>query len=549
MTAKSKRNSNSKPKDKSAEFNRVDTLMITVGTRQIGWRCQDGVVRCLGTDGRGDIPPHTDELYKELGILERGCHQQGDRNSRWGVRDLGERYYKHCQETLGANFGAVELLLDGQIVTKCVQQQALKHIILWATNQPESVSWQYRRSDTLWLAELMRGKIESIWPNKVKNNQLKVEVWQPVIDASDGEVIRQTLEAFLLQYVLNLPNTVDKDKFTLMIENKGAVPDIAESLAICAAALVKEFQVLKAIPKEPNPSYEEQPTGAKIACTSTDFQTISIGQSFWPLERSRVIVAWEQGDFREAKFWLSSHQNRYGGLLYQLAEKLALSINRDVYNFLHNSDKGIESWLQSAAKIPEIAEPALVGAWQEQLCRSRSSRSAEAWEACFLVYLLLRRENYTDACMQFAQTLERLLYIHYQTGDWEQKSYITLSINNSGKKQEPSFRQLIEAWSKLNSYRLEHKWPKLLDRIREKRNEIVHKAEPITPGQVQALWSQDGLFSVKITGNYTQDIMLLMMKVLKEVCDPTWKIPEQPLLQSLYEWGLKLLRQESVFRS
>ena len=29
----------------------IDTLIITVGTRQIGWQCDDGIVRCFGTDG------------------------------------------------------------------------------------------------------------------------------------------------------------------------------------------------------------------------------------------------------------------------------------------------------------------------------------------------------------------------------------------------------------------------------------------------------------------------------------------------------------------
>ncbi|MEA5495992.1 hypothetical protein VB834_29200 [Limnoraphis robusta Tam1] len=33
------------------EFNRLDTLIITVGTRQVGWKCEDGIVRCLGADG------------------------------------------------------------------------------------------------------------------------------------------------------------------------------------------------------------------------------------------------------------------------------------------------------------------------------------------------------------------------------------------------------------------------------------------------------------------------------------------------------------------
>ena len=33
------------------ELTRADTLIITVGTRQIGWHCQDGIIRSFGADG------------------------------------------------------------------------------------------------------------------------------------------------------------------------------------------------------------------------------------------------------------------------------------------------------------------------------------------------------------------------------------------------------------------------------------------------------------------------------------------------------------------
>ena len=51
----------------------MKTLIITVGTRQIGWCCKDGVVRCIGADGDRGAPPHIDELYTELGQT-RGYH-------------------------------------------------------------------------------------------------------------------------------------------------------------------------------------------------------------------------------------------------------------------------------------------------------------------------------------------------------------------------------------------------------------------------------------------------------------------------------------------
>ncbi len=44
----------------------MKTLMITVGNRQVGWRCNDGIVRSFGADGSRKDPPHLDELYREF---------------------------------------------------------------------------------------------------------------------------------------------------------------------------------------------------------------------------------------------------------------------------------------------------------------------------------------------------------------------------------------------------------------------------------------------------------------------------------------------------
>ncbi|MFM8008319.1 MAG: hypothetical protein ACKO86_26060, partial [Dolichospermum sp.] len=57
-------------------------------------------------------------------------------------------------------------------------KQGLKHIILWGTDQPESITWNFRRLDTLWLAELMKGKIKSLLinlpPRKGKTNLISI---------------------------------------------------------------------------------------------------------------------------------------------------------------------------------------------------------------------------------------------------------------------------------------------------------------------------------------------------------------------------------------
>ncbi|MFN9401337.1 MAG: hypothetical protein ACK57T_16540 [Dolichospermum sp.] len=57
--------------------NQVSTLIITVGTRQIGWRCQDGIIRSFGADGNISYPPHINELYQELGIGMEARKGQG----------------------------------------------------------------------------------------------------------------------------------------------------------------------------------------------------------------------------------------------------------------------------------------------------------------------------------------------------------------------------------------------------------------------------------------------------------------------------------------
>jgi hypothetical protein len=512
------------------KLSRVDALIITVGTRQVGWHCRDGVVRCFGADGDRGAPPHINELYKELGI-ERGYHQEGDPDSRWGVRDLGERFYNHCQES--GDFSQVELLLDHQLLVESISL-GLNYIILWGTNQPETVTWNYRRSDTLWLAKLMEGKIKAFWP------QLKVEVITPILNVKESESIRLELETKILPSALPVySQPAPNNSFVLAIENTGCAPDIAQGLEICAAALVRQYQVFNIKPEEPKPLYQDFPNGTRSAQTAQDFDFISVGNYFWPLERLRVISAWERGDFWEAEIWLTSHQNRYNGLLYQLASKLALSTNWEIYKFLQDKEEGIESWLQSET-LTKWAEPGQITSWLCQLQNSRESEFAQAWESCFIIDLQLYRGNYTTAFMQFAQTLERLLYIYAKEERWTEQGLITLSSSY----REPNFYSLINAWGQLEHLDGQSDWVQLLHRIRERRNKIVHSAKPLTSEQVKAVWSDDGLFVVYEMGNATNDIMQLMSEVLKAVCAPNWTIPEKPLLRSLYEWGLHLLNSE-----
>lgn len=171
----------------------MKSLIITVGTRQVGWRCKDGVVRCLGADGDRGHPNHTQELFtRELG-MERGFHgEQPSPINSWGVRYLGEQLHALCE--LNQDFSKVELLLDQVILDKEVE--GLDQIILWGTNQPEDTLWKFRRADTVWVAKLMKGYIKQLYPN------LEVMDWSPELQATNNwEKIYQTIEEFILNHI------------------------------------------------------------------------------------------------------------------------------------------------------------------------------------------------------------------------------------------------------------------------------------------------------------------------------------------------------------
>ncbi|OKH33815.1 hypothetical protein NIES2119_22175 [[Phormidium ambiguum] IAM M-71] len=511
------------------EVNRVDTLIITVGTRQVGWRSPDRIIRCFGADGDRGYPPHIDDLYRELNI-ERGCYEDTKHQPLWSVRDLGERYYQHCAEWLGDDFSAIELLLDEKIIADSVNK-GLKHIVLIATNQPETVSWGYRRADTFWLAELMKKKITSVW------KQVKVDVLALMVNANHREAIRQELESIILPISLESMQAEEPEEFVLLIENKGAVPAIAEGLEICAAALVRQCQVFNINPIEPQPSFLQEANGYFTARKAEEYELIPVSEYFWPLERLRVISAWERGDFQEAKLWLQAHQTRHK-TLYQLAGYLALSTNWEIVKLI-NDQNFIRGWLRSKA-LSSLASEAQVNRWYEQTIKLQKNDFAQAWESVFLMELALQKENYTAAFMQFSQTLERLLYLRCLEEDWIGKGWIQM-----GSDPDPSFNNLIYAWLLLNQVSKSDNLWKLFTAIRKKRNRIIHKAEPVTLLDLRDMWTSNN-FPVKIPFDAAQ-VSLLMGGILQQVCRSSWQIPETTLLRSLYQWGLEVLQSEVAF--
>jgi len=513
--------------------NSVSTLIITVGTRQVGWHCKDGVIRSFGADGNIGYPRHVNELYEEIEIF-RENYEEKDKTYPWSARDLGKRYYDRCIYELIYDFSKVELLLDYQIIEAAVKQ-GLKHIILWGTDQPEKVSWFYRRLDTIWLAKLMEGKIKSIWPH------LKVDVHTPKIEANDNSAIREELEQLILREALEFfsPAGID-EQFVLWIQNKGCTPAIASGVEICAAALVRQCQVFNATPDDPESFFAPHESGAQFACHSPGYKLIPMGEYFWPLERVRVISAWKRGDFLEAQIWLKLHQSRYS-LIYKLAGILALSANWENDKFFTK----IGEWVRSRDVLKFVGE-SQVKAWEEQINILNNNQAAKAWESSFLIELPLYRQNYTAAFIQFVQTLERLLYLNSKSGDWLGKGYITVPpyLTYLGSKYQPGFSGLIDGWCKSKKIKENDKWYKLLHRLREKRNQVIHSGESVNLANIRSLWSDGGLFPVK----HSEDpavIRDLMVAVLKETCDRNWQLPQKTFLCSLYEWGLKALNDES----
>ncbi len=513
----------------------MKTLIITIGTRQVGWRCNDGIVRSLGADGVKYDPQHIAEIYKDELGLERGYHQDegSDRTYPWSVWDLGQRLWQQCQKT---GFSPVELLLDQVVITEQVNQ-GLNHILLWGTCQPDSVSWNYRRMDTAWLAELMAGKLQDVYPN------VQVKVFKPVVEAIDVNAIRDELEFNILPFALQTRLPED-DQFTIVIENKGATPAIAEGLSICAGALVRDCQVITMTPIEPKPLYPKVSETVQAAAPATEYRSVNLSSYFWPLERSRILSAWERGDFAEAKVWLKAHRDRYQAL-YELAEHLSLAVNwqwQDALKALQgNNWLDLPTTKQCIPKSQRNQWRSAIQA-QYQVNETPSSKFLKLWESRLLIHLNLIRQNYTAAFIQFVQTLERLLFWRYQTEDWIQQGYVMLPDDKKEwgvKKYKATFYDLRLGWQKQEDLSNDSPICQQLEAINELRNGVIHRSESLTFDELKqvvcpalAIESSEAL--------YTQ-----MEAFLQQFCSPESPMPDRSLLQELYNWGLQQLQSET----
>lgn len=499
-------------------------LVITVGNRQIGWRCKDGIVRCLGVSGnRNDatIPDHATELYEEIGAEKP--------KNQYFVRHLGQLLYNKCQ--ISGDFGAVELLLDRKIIDNEVNND-LAEVWLIGTDQPTpQVSENFRSGDTLWLSKLMAGKIKQTW------KALHVETWDLQVDANDVDSIRDEYEQFILKYLME--KSVAGETM-LLIENKGSVPAISSSLEICAAALIRQIDVVRVTPNEPTPMYVGDDIKKKSAAVAESFQQRSMSQYFLPIERLNILDAWKQGNFAGADIWLKSHQGvpkyRVLSCLAKLYVQVAnLEINRTL--------KSIKTtWLNQRDTRSIIVESQLEE-WKKFPSLNEQNRYDVIWESSFLVFLYVITENYTGAFFYLAQTLERLLLERFKREDWIANKVIVVPQERRQymSNYKPSFQELLSGWCERDSIKETNPWYRLIDAIRDLRNDIIHEGRSVSENDIKDTWNACG---IRVESG-REAVTSTKYSPLYKVCQRSgWKAPQRSLLDSIFSWGLGILSQE-----
>ncbi|MBE9039626.1 hypothetical protein IQ235_02300 [Oscillatoriales cyanobacterium LEGE 11467] len=500
-------------------LSRVDALIIAVGARQIGWRTQDGIVRYFDGDGDGRSKhPLAREFETDT--------------SKFTLRDLSRQYYRHCRDRLSGDFSAVELMLDEPILRDSVRS-GLGRLILWGTERPSDYPLSHR--DTIALAHLMAGKVRGDFP------QLAVEVVALSALLDDEAGIRQELEEKVLPRALpSTGKSTESDGLVLAIQSRGSESAIDRACAQCVVALSRHGRAIDFTPILPNP-FEEEATLKSIA-----YRANLVGDYGWSWERSRIVAAWERGDFKEAQIALSYHPLRYGGLLGNLARQLeGWKQGKISLSVLHSSTDSLEAWLNSP-QLPELATPERVRHWQQQLEELRTRPESQAWEATFLMDLLLKNNDSPEAFLQFARILERFLYLQYKEQKWLEKGYVSRPkyLNHLGNSYQPGLKRLVDTWLRVTGRSQTGAVDRLFDNICNTRTIILQKTETVPFDEILLVWSKNG-WPIEFTRPPYLGLMQRMHEALKMVCDPAWSIAEPTLGRSLYEWGLKVLQQRS----
>ncbi|MBF2075538.1 MAG: hypothetical protein IGS50_17505 [Synechococcales cyanobacterium C42_A2020_086] len=321
----------------------------------------------------------------------------------------------------------------------------------------------------------------------------------------------------------------------------------ASSQAGNLMGLVRDCEIVNVSPIEPRPLFHRlDDAQTQAACPSVAYRAVNLSHYFWPLERSRIISAWQRGDFQEARLWLNAHRTQRKSL-YELTEYLALATNWEIEAAL----KGLRNWVvtKSAKQIIPIDQQAHIQHHIHQLCATGQipvrSKFLKIWESTFLIWLELKRERSSMAFIYFSQTLERLLFLRYRTEDWISLGYITLPEDKKswGTNYKATFGDLRMAWQKMNGLDERALIMQQFKQINELRNSAVHKGEPLTLTDLKSkLFSGLSSSDVAVDANAVCEAM---HELLREVCHPDWQIPEPSGLRLLYQWGLDSLIRES----
>jgi hypothetical protein len=269
----------------------------------------------------------------------------------------------------------------------------------------------------------------------------------------------------------------------------------------------------------------------RSAQAATECQSVSAADYFWPLERERIWSAWQQGNFAEARIWLTAHQSRQKSL-YTLAGHLNLAVNGQIDDVLKQLRDG---WLKSRSLLVESGE---LQRWNTLVAErlpqkpTPNSNALQAWELVWLIELALRRHNFSIAFQHFYQVLERLLFLQCHQGQWLQKRHIEPHPNYRGNLQDytPGLGGLILGWEKFKRSRPNDPFIRQLNAIRLLRNDVAHTGQAVTEQKLQSL------FGMETT-------LLRAMLDLLAVVSPIPQ-PAQLLLKEIGQWGLKALHEE-----
>ncbi|MEY3402895.1 MAG: hypothetical protein RLZZ86_2511, partial [Cyanobacteriota bacterium] len=150
------------------------------------------------------------------------------------------------------------------------------------------------------------------------------------------------------------------------------------------AALVRQYQVFNASPDEPKEFFTTLENGLITANHSQNFQTITMGEYFWALEKVKIKSAWERGDFSEAQIWLKVYESRHS-VLYKLAGFLAQYSNWESNKYFYQK---LKDWI-GCNDVSKITDSEKIINWKTQLQKIQTDYLSKLWESTIILELSL----------------------------------------------------------------------------------------------------------------------------------------------------------------